>query len=64
MNLFSVCPKCSVFDWAAEPYDGKRPWGDFDRCTECGSVMDVWTESGVRNEESRIALRKFQQKAK
>lgn len=47
-----VCPAC---DWSPKPYDGKRQWGDFDKCTKCGEVMDVWTESGVRNEEARIA---------
>lgn len=50
MKLFSVCPTC---DWSPKPYDGKRQWGDFDKCPKCGKVMDVWTESGVRNEENR-----------
>lgn len=53
MNLFAVCRTC---DWNPKPYDGKRQWGDFDKCTKCGNVMDVWTESGVRNEEARIAF--------
>lgn len=51
MKLFSVCRVC---DWSPKPYDGKRHWGDFDKCVRCGEVMDVWTESGVRNEEARL----------
>jgi len=50
MNLFSVCPACP-FD--PKPYDGNRVWGDFDRCPKCGEIMDVLTESGVRNDERR-----------
>lgn len=52
MELFSVCPSCE--DWSPMPYDGQREWGDFDKCPRCGTVMDVWTESGVRNEEARL----------
>jgi hypothetical protein len=52
MNLFSVCP-ASCCDFDPKPYDGKRAWGDFDRCPKCNEIMDVWTESGVRNERIR-----------
>jgi len=62
MKLFSVCINC--VEWLPAPYDGNRKWGDFDTCPRCFKTMEVWTESGVRNEESRIALRKFQQEAK
>lgn len=54
MKLFSVCPTCPEFK--AQPYDGQRAWGDFDKCAECGTTMDVWTESGVRNEQARLKL--------
>mgnify|MGYP001013424848 len=53
MKLFSVCQSC---DWAPKPYDGDREWGDFDKCLKCGKAMDVWTESGVRNEEYRMGI--------
>lgn len=53
MKLFSVCQSC---DWAPKPYDGDRQWGDFDKCPKCGKAMDVWTESGVRNEEYRMGI--------
>jgi len=53
MKLFSVCPTC-VFE--PKPYDGERKWGDFDRCAKCGAIMNVWTESGVRNEQARQAI--------
>lgn len=50
MKLFSVCAACA---WSPKPYDGKRQWGDFDKCSRCGEMMEVWTESGIRNEEVR-----------
>lgn len=50
MKLFSVCTHCDL----KNDYDGSRPWGDFDRCPECNEVMEVWTASGVRNEEYRF----------
>lgn len=52
MNLFSVCPACEEFD--PKPYDGNRVWGDFDKCPKCNSIMDVWTQSGVQNEQMRL----------
>lgn len=55
MKLFSVCPTCPKFE--PKPYDGNRSWGDFDKCPTCGSVMEVWTESGVRNEQYRLGNR-------
>lgn len=58
MKLFSVCPTCE-FD--PKPYDGNRAWGDFDRCPECNEAMDVWTESGVRNESFRLGCRTLRQ---
>ena len=54
MKLFSVCPKCPGF--RPRPYDGSRNWGDFDSCFECGTVSDVWTESGVKNEMARLGI--------
>ena len=51
-QLYSVCPACDVPD-TSNPYDGQRQFGDFDKCPKCGEVMDVWTESGVRNEQNR-----------
>ena len=54
MKLFSVCAPCDV----AIDYDGNRAWGDFDRCTKCHAVMDVWTDSGLRNENYRRFLAK------
>lgn len=53
MKLFSVCVPCDE----QKPYDGHRQWGDFDKCAKCGAVMDVWTESGIRNQEVRHQLR-------
>jgi len=50
MKLFSVCPACT---FEPKPYDGQRQWGDFDKCPKCSEIMDVWTESGIRNEETR-----------
>lgn len=52
MKLYSVCPACDVPDWS-KPYDGARTFGDFDKCPQCGEVMGVWTESGIRNEMTR-----------
>lgn len=53
MNLYSVCLPCTGPTWE-NPYDGKtRQFGDFDKCPKCGDVMDIWTESGVRNEMTR-----------
>lgn len=49
MKLFSVCAPCDL----QKPYDGNRQWGDFDNCSKCGEIMDVWTESGIRNAEAR-----------
>lgn len=49
MKLFSVCVPCDE----QKPYDGDRAWGDFDKCQRCGETMDVWTESGVRNQLMR-----------
>lgn len=49
MRLFSVCAPCNKM----HSYDGSREFGDFDRCLQCGEVMDVWTESGVVNENAR-----------
>lgn len=51
MKLFSVCHVC---EFEPKPYDGAREFGDFDRCQKCSSIMDVWTESGVRNESNRL----------
>ena len=53
MKLFSVCVPCDE----QKPYDGHRKWGDSDKCAKCGAVMDVWTESGIRNQEGRHQLR-------
>jgi Zn-finger nucleic acid-binding protein len=50
MRLYSVCPEC---DWNPRPYDGDRAFGDLDKCPNCGQLMDVWTDRGVRNEEIR-----------
>lgn len=52
MKLFSICPICDDPNWG-KPYDGARRWGDFDKCPKCGQAMDVWTESGIRNEMTR-----------
>lgn len=52
MILSSVCISCDVL----LPYDGSRAWGDFDKCPKCKGIMDVWTESGVRNENARRML--------
>lgn len=49
MILFSVCEPCNV----AQAYDGARMWGDFDKCEKCKRVMNVWTESGLQNENFR-----------
>lgn len=53
MNLYSVCPVCP---FKAEPYDGTRTFGDFDKCPKCGGVMDVWTERSVREQNLREEL--------
>jgi len=52
MRLFSVCVPCDK----QKPYDGQRTWGDLDECPCCGELMDIWTESGIRNQEVRRAL--------
>jgi hypothetical protein len=52
MKLYSVCPVCNDPDWQT-PYDGSRLFGDLDRCAQCTAIMDVWTESGIRNEMLR-----------
>jgi isoleucyl-tRNA synthetase len=44
IKLFSVCVPCDQI----KPYDGQRLWGDFDKCSKCNEIMDVWTESGVQ----------------
>jgi hypothetical protein len=51
MKLFSVCVPCDE----QQAYDGKRQWGDFDKCPKCREIMEVWTESGIRNQEARRA---------
>lgn len=51
MKLFSVCVPCDQ----TQPYDGQRVWGDFDKCPKCDEIMEVWTESGVRNARWRAA---------
>lgn len=52
MKLYSVCQVCDDIGWG-NPYDGSRPFGDFDKCPKCKEVMDVWTESGIKNEMTR-----------
>lgn len=52
MKLYSICLPCDGPTWA-NPYDGTRQFGDFDKCPKCGEVMDVWTESGICNEFMR-----------
>lgn len=52
MKLYSICLPCDGPTWA-NPYDGTRHFGDFDKCQKCGEIMDVWTESGIRNEMTR-----------
>lgn len=52
MILFSVCEPCNEMTI----YDGNRAFGDFDKCPACKGIMDVWTDSGVRNENSRRRL--------
>lgn len=53
MKLYSVCPVCDDPGWGT-PYDGRsRKWGDFDKCPKCGEIMDIWTESGIKNEMTR-----------
>ena len=49
MKLFSVCEQCDEI----KPYDGNRTFGDLDLCDGCKEPMNVWTESGVRNENWR-----------
>lgn len=49
MALYSVCMPCGLH-W---DYDGKRTFGDFDTCPQCSNIADVWTESGIRNEQAR-----------
>lgn len=52
MKLYSVCPICDD-PGGSTPFDGARAFGDFDQCAKCNAIMDVWTESGIRNEKTR-----------
>jgi hypothetical protein len=49
MILFSVCVPCDE----QKPFDGRRDWGDFDKCPKCGKDMEIWTEAGIRNQQIR-----------
>ena len=51
MKLFSVCPAC---DFDPKPFDGSRTFGDLDQYPKCNATMNIWTESGIRNEKVRL----------
>lgn len=52
MRLFSFCYDCEVLQDYRNP-EAKRMFGDFDKCPKCSGTMELWTESGVRNENDR-----------
>jgi hypothetical protein len=48
--LYAVCEPCERW----HPFDGGRLWGDFDRCSACGEIMNLWTRASLQRQVATL----------